>query len=283
MPILNRAGIVQVGPWNTWPGLTKEGFFPAEPGRFNPTGMRHYVRIVATDDLQGPAGAIWAKELGFNSVYIIDDGEAYGKGVADLFRARANNLGMKVLEHTTIDKTSEDFSNEVSEIKRLNPDLVYYGGITRNGGPHLLRQLREAGVKSRFMGADGISGLNFIAQAGIDNAEGVYVTTVGVLLDNVDTKEASIFHEAYEERFGKHPEVFSIFAYEAVKVVLAGIERSSVKSRSEIREEVVNTRDFVGIFGTWSFDENGDTTLKIISGNAIRDGMFEYVKTLNLP
>lgn len=283
MPILNRAGVVQISPWNTWPGLTKEGFFPAEPSRFYPTGMRHYVRTVATDDLQGPAAAIWAKELGFDTVYIVDDGEAYGEGVTDLFHERANNLDIRILKHITIDRKSEDFSNEVSEIRELDPDFVYYGGITRNGGAKLLRQLREGGVENPFMGADGISGMSFIEQVGVDNAEGVYVTTIGILPHDIDTEVASIFHEAYEERYDKHPEVFDAFAYEAMKVVLAGIERASVKSRSEIREEVVNTIDFNGIFGTWSFDENGDTTLKIISGNVIRDGLFEYIKTLNLP
>jgi branched-chain amino acid transport system substrate-binding protein len=284
MPILNRAGIAQVSPAATWPGLTKEGFFPAEPDKFYPTGERHFSRVVTTDDFQGPAGAIWAKELGFNSVYILDDGESYGKGVADLFRDRALDIGMTVFKHMTLDKTSTDFSNEVDEIKELNPDLVYYGGITRNGGPHLLQQMRAAGVGSAFMGADGIASSDFIIKAGSDNAEGVYATTVGVFASYIGTPEAVQYSNAYKERFGIESEIFGAFGYEAAKVVIAAIERADVKNRKEIREEIINTKDYKGIFGgTWSFDEQGDTTLKIMSGNVVRDGAFNYVKTFRLP
>lgn len=283
MPILNRAGIVQVSPGNTWPGLTKEGFLPGEPGKFYPTGIRHYVRVVTTDDLQGPAGAVWAEELGFRTVYIIDDGEAYGKGIADLFRARAELLGMNVLKQNTIDKISTDFSLEVSDIKRLNPDLVYYGGTTANGGTHLLSQMRAAGIDSAFMGPDAILESDFILRTGRDDAEGVYATTVGALPLTIGTPEARRYHDAYVRRYGEEPGVFGPFGYEAARVVIAAIERASVKNRAEILRETKRTVDFEGLFGEWSFGVKGDTTFKLMSGNVVRDGVFEHVKTLRVP
>lgn len=283
MPILNRAGIVQVSPGNTWPGLTKEGFLPGEPGKFYPTGVRHYVRVVTTDDFQGPAGAIWAQELGFNSVYIVDDGEVYGKGIADLFRARAEDLEMTIVKHKTIDKTSIDFTHEVDDIKRLNPDLVYYGGVTPNGVTYLLSQMRSAGVASAFMGPDGIVESDFILRTGKEDAEGVYATTVGALALDIGTPEAERYYKAYIDRFGEEPGVFGPFGYEAAQVVLAAIERAPNKNRAEILREVKRTIDYEGLFGKWSFNVKGDTTLKLMSGNVVRNGAFEYLKTLRAP
>ena len=81
IPINNRGGLVQISPGNVWPGLTQSGFMPGEPGIFYPTGVRNYFRVIPTDVIQGPAGAVWAQELGFENIYIFDDGESYGKGV----------------------------------------------------------------------------------------------------------------------------------------------------------------------------------------------------------
>jgi len=197
MPILNSGGIVQISPGNMWPGLTKEGFLLGEPDKFYPTGLRHYVRVVPADDFQGSAGTLWAKELGFQTIYIVDDGEAYGKGIADLFQERAEDLGMIVLGHKTIDKTSTYFAAEVTDIRRFNPDLVYYGGITGNGVTYLLRQMRAAGVSSAFMGPDGILGSDFISKTGTVASEGAYVTIVGALALDVGTPEAERYRRIH--------------------------------------------------------------------------------------
>src|SRR5688500_1545070 len=85
MPILNRAGLLMISPANTWPGLTKPGKGePGEPGIYQPAGKINYVRVVPADDLQGPLGADWAKEMGMKKVFILDDNGVYGRGIAML-------------------------------------------------------------------------------------------------------------------------------------------------------------------------------------------------------
>ena len=74
IPITNQAGLVHISPANTWPGLTKVGFAPGEPGIFYPTGRRTYFRTCPTDEYQAPAAARWAESWGFRSVFILDDG-----------------------------------------------------------------------------------------------------------------------------------------------------------------------------------------------------------------
>jgi branched-chain amino acid transport system substrate-binding protein len=80
MPILNKAHLLMISPANTWPGLTKpDKGDPGEPAIYQPAGIINYTRLVPTDDLQGPLGAEWAKELGVKRVYVLDDNEVYGK------------------------------------------------------------------------------------------------------------------------------------------------------------------------------------------------------------
>ena len=79
-----------VSPANTSPGLTTDGpgAEPGEPDKYYPTGKRNYARVVANDQIQGPADAKFAKQIGLKKVFILNDKQTYGFGVATTFRAR---------------------------------------------------------------------------------------------------------------------------------------------------------------------------------------------------
>src|SRR5690348_4869306 len=86
IPVLNRSSLVMISPANTYPGLTKPGKGePNEPDIYYPNGVRNYARVVPADDLQGAVAANWAKQLGVKQVYILDDTELYGHGIATVF------------------------------------------------------------------------------------------------------------------------------------------------------------------------------------------------------
>ncbi|OLE96873.1 MAG: hypothetical protein AUG75_15015 [Cyanobacteria bacterium 13_1_20CM_4_61_6] len=105
IPLLNQAGLVMVSPANTYPGLTKPGKGEAnEPNTYFPNGKRNYARVVPADDLQGAVGAVWAKDLGAKKVYIVHDTQLYGKGIADVFRAKAKDLGLTEAGYEGADK-----------------------------------------------------------------------------------------------------------------------------------------------------------------------------------
>ena len=132
MPILNKAGLVMISPGNTYPGLTKPGLGEAnEPRIYRPSGKINYFRVVPTDDLQGRVAADWAKELGVKSVFLIDDRELYGKGIADVFEKRAKEIGLKVLGREGIDPKGSNYRALANKIKAAGADLVYFGGTTR--------------------------------------------------------------------------------------------------------------------------------------------------------
>ena len=94
VPILNRAPggpIAMLSSANTNVGLTHNAPWnsPGEPGIYYPTGIRNYARVAATDDYQGPAAADLMKAKGIKSVFILNDNQTFGKGVAQAFQARA--------------------------------------------------------------------------------------------------------------------------------------------------------------------------------------------------
>jgi branched-chain amino acid transport system substrate-binding protein len=283
IPILNEANLVMISPANTYPGLTKPGKGePNEPDVYYPNGTRNYARVVPADDLQGAAAANWAKSLGATSVYILDDAQLYGKGIADVFNATATEIGLEVLGQESIDGKAADYRALAAKILDLNPDLVYYGGITQNNAGQLLKDLRGEGYEGNFMGPDGIYEQAFIDAAGADIAEGVYVTFGGVPPAQLEGKGAE-WYTSYKEKYGSEPEVYAVYGYEAANVALAAINSVCQKDRAAIRDAVFATADFDGVLGTWSFDANGDTSLTTLSGAQIKGGAFEFVSTLAAP
>ena len=105
IPISNEAGLLQCSPANTNPDLTK-----GQPAADLRTGPNNYIRVVTTDDVQGPAAAQYIYDvLGKKSVYVIDDTETFGKGVADAFDAEFKKRGGTVVKHDAAPKTTQDY------------------------------------------------------------------------------------------------------------------------------------------------------------------------------
>lgn len=282
IPVLNQADLVMVSPANTYPGLTKPGKGEAnEPNVYYPNGKRNYTRVVPADDLQGSAGANWAKSLGVKKVYILDDQELYGKGIADIFEATAKEQGIEVLGHEGIDAKAGDYRALMTKIKALGPDLIYFGGITQNNAGQLIKDMRNVGMTAEqvsFMGPDGIFEQALVDAAGKD-AEGVYATFGGVPGKQL-TGSGKTWYEGYKAKYNAEPEAYAAYGYESAKVVVDAINKVCKNDRVAIRDAVMSTKDFKGVLGNWSFDSNGDTTLTTMSGNAVKNGKFEFATVL---
>jgi branched-chain amino acid transport system substrate-binding protein len=280
IPILNAVDLVMISPANTYPGLTKPGKGEqGEPDKYYPNGKRNYARVVPADDLQGAAGANWAKELGAKSVFILDDTQLYGKGIADVFDAKAKEIGLNVLGREGIDGKAADYRALAAKILDLKPDLVYYGGITQNNAGQLWKDIKGEGFTGMMMGPDGISEDAFIEAAGADIAEGTYTTFGGVPPDKLEGP-AGEWYKAYKAKFNSEPQPYAIYGYEAANVALAAINGVCEKNRAKIRDAVFATKDFSGVLGTWSFDANGDTSLTTMSGSKVTGGKFQFVQSI---
>ena len=275
IPILNQANLVMISPANTYTGLSKPGLGEAgEPDSYYPNKVRNYARVVTADDVQGAAAAKWAQKLGVKKVYILDDQEVYGKGVATVFEKTAKEIGLEVVGHDGIDGKAQDYRALMTKIKDVAPDLVYFGGIVDNNAGQLIKDLRATGMtpdKVKFMGPDGIQTQSFIDAAGEDVAEGAYATIAGLPNEKLGEKGQQ-FYAKYKEKFGLEAESYGIYGYESANVALAALNKACKKDREAVRAAVFATKDFEGALGKFSFDEYGDTTLADIQGFTVTGG-----------
>jgi branched-chain amino acid transport system substrate-binding protein len=284
IPILCGKGIAMVSPANTYPGLTKAGKGTAdEPDKYYPNGCtRNYFRVVAADDLQGLAGAKWSAKLGAKNVYVLDDTELYGKGIADVYNKEAPGQGLTVLGRDGIDGKATDYKALAEKIKATNPDLVYFGGITQNNAGQLWRDLRDAMPNVKLMGPDGILEDAWIQAAG-EAAEGTYITFGGLPADKLTGKGAD-FVKNYNAKYPNNPpQAYTAYGYEAAGTVLAAIEKAAATNpadttalRAAVLKAIAETKDYEGALGKWSFNQEGDTSLTAMSGNVVKDGKFVF-------
>ncbi len=146
IPITNEAGILQVSPSNTAVRPDQEGVGaePGEPDKYYPTGERTYGRVVPIDTIQGAAQAQYMKDEGVTSVYILDDAEVYGKGVAEEHaRHSAEKQGIKIAGEDSWDGKASNYRALASKIKDSGADAVFTGGIIDNNGPQLYKDLQR--------------------------------------------------------------------------------------------------------------------------------------------
>jgi branched-chain amino acid transport system substrate-binding protein len=282
MPKLNQAGLLMISPANTWPGLTKPGKGDqGEPQKYQPSGKINYTRVVPADDIQGVVSADWAKKLGLLKVFILDDREVYGKGIADLFHARADEIGLKVLGHEGIDAQAQEFKPLMTKIKASGPQLIYFGGTTQTKAGQLVKDMLAVGLDAKFMCPDGCFEDAFIDSAGADNLQDRALVTFGGLPPEKLTGKGADFVANYQKKFGKMPEGYAVYGYECGKVALEAIRRAGKKDRDAVRAAGLSIKNFsAGALGKWSFDKNGDTTLRTMSGNTVKGGKFAFMAVL---
>ncbi len=281
MPKLNQAGLAMISPANTWPGLTKPNVGEAnEPDVYRPSGSISYFRVVPADDIQGEVGAKWAKELGVKRVFVLHDRELYGQGIAKMFQAHAEKIGLEVVGFEGIDGKSGNYKSLINKLRLQRPDLVYFGGTTETGAGQLAKDIASGGLTAKLMGPDAFYNSALITASGNEALQDRVFITFGGIPPEKQIGKGKAFVEAYRTLYKSEPEGYAIYAYESTKVAFDAIVRAGKKDRAAILEALKNTKDFDGALGKWSFDANGDTTMTVMSGNTVRDGTFAFVKLL---
>ena len=281
MAKLNQGGLAMVSPGNTYVGLTKPGLGEkTEPECYRPSGKISYFRVVPADDLQGSLSADYAQGLGVKKVFVLHDRELYGKGLADVFRATAASKGIEVVGYEGIDPKAANYKALVTKMRALAPDLVYFGGTTQTGAGQIAKDIVAGGLKAKLLVPDGCREDAFIEAAGANTLEGRAFITFGGVPPEQFTGKAAEFLTAYKKAFASEPQAYAVYGYEAGRVVLDAIRRAGVKDRAKIIAALAATKDFPGTLGTWSFDKNGDTTLKVMSVSGVEDGKFKPLKVI---
>ena len=284
IPISNDAGLVQISPSNTNDGLTIGE--DAKKLRTSHPDVNSYFRVCTRDQNQGKVGAELAKQIGAKKVYIVDDNETYGKGLADVFEAAFKAGGGTVLGHDHLTKNQQDFKALLTRIKATNPDAIYFGGVTVSGGGLLRRQMSDTGMGSMpFIGGDGISDEEFVKVAG-SMANGSYYTVAAPDVEKLPS--AKSFIEAYKAKFKSDPGPYSANAYAAAQVIINAISEAAkanggkVPTRAEVLKNVQATKNLQTPIGAMAFDKNGDTTNGALSFYKIVNGKAQFTNQITL-
>jgi branched-chain amino acid transport system substrate-binding protein len=286
IPVLNRAQngpVAMVSPSNTYPGLTEggPGTEAGEPDNYYPTGKRNYARVVWNDQFQGAANAQYSKELGLTKVFVLNDGETYGNGIATLYVEYAKKLGIQILGNQKWDKKATSYEAIGSKIKSLGADGVFFGGIVCNNGGKLLKDVRAAvGPDVKFVGPDGWTPISATIDGAGDAANEMYISQPGIPIDQLAGKGKD-WVQSFEQDTGKSTvDPYTAYAAQAAEVLLDAIDRAGDSDRAKISEELFNTDYTDSILGSFKIDENGDTTLGTVTFFQVKSGEPTFVKTI---
>jgi len=293
VPVLNQdpeGPMVMISNANTNPGLTK-AWDAGEPEKYYPTGQRNYFRVVTTDDNQGNAAAEFAQSIGVKRVYVLNDRQTYGIGVARSFTAAAKKLGLTVLSDgdagTGWDDKAPNYEALFTKIKATKPDMVYVGGIfDLNGGQLVKDKVKYLGDNSKvkFMMPDGFTGYpDFLA---LPEAAGAYLSFTGLSIDQFPKGGAAEkFQADYLAEYGEAPtSSFSVYGAAAAQVLLKAIAASdgTRKGVFEAMKGIVVPAEESVVGTELRFDENGDIVSRDITILNVTDGKETFVQKITV-
>jgi branched-chain amino acid transport system substrate-binding protein len=277
--VYHTSGLANVSPANTNPKVTTRGYLEVN-------------RIVGRDDVQGVVGADFAIGLGKKSVFVIHDKTAYGQGIAEFFKKRAEEKGLKVLGFEGTEEKA-NFDSLLSPIIAGNPDLVYFGGMYTQAAV-LFKQARERGFAGTFLSDDGFDSSDASKIAGqtlIDGGGTYYSTVSGPASVYPGTAK---FIADFKAKFNSDPQPFAAQGYDSMGISLKAIENAAkaggnaVPTREAVAKAIRELKDYAGITGTFTFNQIGDPTvakyfvIKVNSADPTKWSENAVVETLDI-
>ena len=268
IPVLNQApdgGIAMISPANTYPCLTVNlpgGCDASEPDKYYPSGTRNYTRVAPADDYQGAAVAEFAKEQGVTKVYILNDKEAYGLGVATTFRKAAEHVGIEVVGFEAWDPKAASYESLFKKIQGTGADAVFLGGLIDENGAQVIKDkvavLGPNDGKVKLFAPDGFTTQQTIDDAGPASA-GMYMSVAGVPVDEFQGA-AKEFADEFTSEFlksGQSIDPYAVYGAQAAQILLDAIAASD-GTRADVIAKMFETEVTDGLLGSFTFNENGD-------------------------
>ncbi|HEY8705304.1 MAG TPA: branched-chain amino acid ABC transporter substrate-binding protein [Gaiellaceae bacterium] len=258
VPVLNRSALLMVSPANTNVGLTKK-WDPGEPNKYYPTGTRNYARVVATDDIQGPADAMWTKSLGIKKVFVLNDKQTYGFGVATTYRTAAKKLGLTVVGFQGWDAKQSSYEALANSIKASGAQAVFLGGIACNNGAKLMQDIKAVNPAIKLQMPDGFSdpGANGAV------ANGAYISVAGAPPSAL-TGAGATFVKSFGKQVGTTPNPYAAYGAQAMLVALQAVATGG-GDRGRTTKAVFGLHVSNGILGNFTINAAGDTSLTPIT------------------
>lgn len=265
IPLLNQApdgGIAMVSPANTYVCLTQggPGCDATEPDKYYPSGTRNYARVVANDAYQGAAVAEFMQAQGVKKVYILNDKEAYGLGVATNTQNAAKSVGIEVVGFEAWDPKATSYTSLFNKVKSSGADAVFLGGLIDENGAQVIKdKVAVLGPNDdvKLFAPDGFTTQATIDEAG-DASAGMFMSVAGVPIDEFK----GVAQEFVDGLLGgplsgKAIDPYAIYGGQAAQVLLDAIAASD-GTRADVIAKLFETDVQDGLLGSFTINANGD-------------------------
>jgi branched-chain amino acid transport system substrate-binding protein len=225
-------------------------------------------RVNGTMINQNEVAARFMIGMGYSRWAVIHDTTDYGKGHNKYFSEYASKYGGEIVGSFGVTADQQDFNAELTKIKELRPQVLYFGGLTPIG-VRIRSQLERLGIKAVFQGTSGIVSDAYIQGLG-DLAEGTIAFREGAPAERLPG--GHYFLEQYEKQgYSDPPEAYGPFAFVAANLIMDAIEKVG-PNRKRVTRELNATRDYPSAVGTITFDEQGQNMVPIITKFVVQDG-----------
>ena len=229
---------------------------------------REIHRVNGTMINQNDIAADFVSELGYQTWVVIHDTTDYGQGHNKYFSEYLTENGGEILATFGVTADQQDFTAELTQAKALNPDVIYFGGLTPLG-VRIRQQMDRLGIDAQLQGTSGIVSDAFIEGLG-PLAEGVLAFREGAPVEKLPGGQ--FFMAEYQKAgYGEPPEAYGPFAFAAMNLVLDTIEAVG-PDREAIIEALADVKDHDSIVGPITFDDHGQNAVPLITKYVAQDG-----------
>jgi branched-chain amino acid transport system substrate-binding protein len=281
--LLNTAGLLQVSPSNTYVGLTRrEGaeVSDGEPGSWYPTGARTYGRVAPADHLQAGAIAALLASLRVERVLLVHNGEQYGAGIAAMVRRRALARGLTIRLPSAVLGAGNDARTRIGRlIRRARADAMVFSGVADKNAVQIFDAAHRASPEMTLIGTAGVAESRFTKHLDAGAAQRTLIMDPA-LPTTAYTPAGKAFVEAFTTRYDRPPGRYGIFGYEAMKVILAAIDKGG-GSRAATIDAFFATRNRDSVLGRYSIDSKGDTTLSTYGVWRVHQGEMTFDRAID--
>ena len=281
IPVENRAPsgpLAMVSPANTYVGLTHSGAGTAagEPGKYYPTGTRNYARVVAANDYQGAADATLASQLHVTKLFVLNDRQAYGAGVAADTATAARKLGITIAKNVAWDPKATSYAALALQIKASGAQAVFLGGLIGENGGKLIADIRGNAPNVTILASDGFTPVSADVQQSGGQADGMYVSVAGLPISQLPAAGRAFVNAFDKSIDGAAIDPYAVYAAQAADVLLSAIAASN-GTRARVASQLIKVDIKKGILGPIAFDASGDlsanpvTIYKVVGGKSTTD------------
>ncbi len=282
IPILNETGILEVSPTDTVAGFTRgKGANPGEPDKYYPTRDRNFARLVPPDDVQAAALLTLLQDQTTPRAYVAEDGKLYGQSLARQFVRGSRAKGVNVVKAKSVDMENPDVAKVAADVAASGADAFVYSGEWHAKAPALFQAVAAAAPKIKLYGTAAVADQGFAAQLGPAAAR-TFIVAPELALPRYPPS-AKALAKRYEARYGAPMPIQALYGYEAMSATIAAMNRAGKKAndRGKVINQMLDSRQRSSVLGTYSINEDGDTSIQSYGSYRVRNGRLVFLRVLD--